>query len=106
MNNRADKTLARMSQRFTVPTPSPQSESDQTQSTAPVPQSKAKSLRARQTLFCAHQSIKDIDDAYRKANHEAYPGKINKADFIEALIAIGLKHIEEVLEQTSQVEQG
>jgi hypothetical protein len=68
----------------------------------------AKPERARQSLHFANQSMKDLDDAYRKAEHDAFPAKLNKANFIEALIAVGVQHAGEVvalaLEQQSKEE--
>ena len=41
--------------------------------------------------------MKDMDEAYRKAEHDSYPVRLNKANFIEALIAYGIAHLDEVV---------
>jgi hypothetical protein len=53
--------------------------------------------------------MKDLDEAYRKAEHDVYPAKLNKANFVEALFAIGIQHFGEVvdlaLKQQSEEEE-
>jgi hypothetical protein len=66
--------------------------------TPPPPNRKSgRPERARQSLHFANQAMKDLDDAYRKAEHDSYPAKLNKANFIEAMIAIGIQHADEVV---------
>jgi hypothetical protein len=75
----------------------------------PLTRNSNKPERARQSLHFANKSIKDLDDAYREAEHGAYPQKLNKAIFIEALIAVGIHHADEVialaLEQQAKEEE-
>lgn len=42
--------------------------------------------------------MKDLDEAYRKAEHDVYPAKLNKANFVEALITVGIQHFNEVVD--------
>jgi hypothetical protein len=108
----SDKRMSRLSQRFNLPTAPPAAapvERERVGSpTAPMRRSK-KVARARQSLHFADQSMADIDAAYRKAVHDVYPQKLNKAAFIEAMIATGLNHIEETvalaLEQSQDEEE-
>jgi len=98
-----DKRFTRLSKRFDTPG---------TSSKERIPSSPERSNnkpdRARQSLHFANQSIKDLDDAYRLAEHNVFPRKLNKANFIEALISVGIRHADEVvslaLEQQSKEE--
>ena len=53
--------------------------------------------RSRQSLHFADRTASDLGEAYLKAEHDVYPRKLNKANFIEALIVVGLQHIDEVI---------
>jgi len=90
-----DKTLNRLSQRHLnrpgVPTGKERTPPPLTRRGSSKPD------RARQSLHFANQSMKDMDEAYRKAEHDSYPAKLNKANFIEALIAFGIDHLDEVV---------
>lgn len=103
----SDKRMSRLSQRFNLPTTAPVERERVGSPAAPVRRSE-KPARARQSLHFANQSMRDIDEAYRKAEHDVYPRRLNKASFIEAMITTGLRHIEETvalaLEQSQEEE--
>ncbi len=88
-----DKTVGRFSQRHLnrPGTPTPQRGQGSTRRRSNKPD------RARQSLHFANQGMKDLDEAYRQAEHDAYPTKLNKANFIEALIAYGIEHAADVV---------
>ena len=87
------KTLDRLGQRFQKrPGPGVTAGPERT----PQAPRRGKKQRARQSLHFADQSMKDLDNAYRKAEHDSYPTKLNKAIFVEALIAYGIQHADEV----------
>ena len=89
-----EKTLGRLGARFNKPA----------RQTSQRDQTSQKPKRARQSLFFADQTMKDIDEAYRKAEHDAYPEKINKAAFFEAMIEVALAHGEEVMKRAKELE--
>ena len=87
-----DKTIQRLGQRHQNRPGTPRGER-----TSQSNRKSNKQERARQSLHFANQSMKDLDDAYRQAEHDAYPRKLNKANFIEALIAYGVEHVGDVM---------
>src|SRR5712691_4269931 len=86
------KSFDRMSQRFQRP---PAPVENPGKSSAAITTQKKK--RSRQSFHFADQSVRNLDEAYRKAEHDVYPEKLNKAHFIEALIAYGIQRIDEVV---------
>jgi acyl-CoA reductase-like NAD-dependent aldehyde dehydrogenase len=88
-----DKTVGRFTQRHLNRPGAPAPQRSQGSAT----RRSNKPDRARQSLHFAHKTVKDLDEAYRKAEHDAYPTKLNKANFIEALIAYGIEHADEVV---------
>jgi|SRR6266446_851739 len=89
-----DKTLSRLSQRHLN---RPGATTGKERTPPPLVHKSNKPDRARQSLHFANQSMKDMDEAYRKAEHDSYPAKLNKANFIEALIAYGIAHMDDVV---------
>lgn len=98
-----DKRYKNLSRRFDAPGTASKRER------TPGPLNSDKPERARQSLHFANQSFKDLGDAYLKAEHDVYPQKLQKANFVEALISVAIKHIDEVvalaLEQQAKEEE-
>jgi hypothetical protein len=101
-----DKTIARLGQRHQN---KPGGKGRGERTPTPLTRNSNRPERARQSLHFANKSIKDLDDAYREAEHNSYPQKLNKAIYIEALIAVGIRHADEVialaLEQQAKEEE-
>lgn len=60
-----------------------------------------KSQRSRQSVYASVATMKAIDDAYKRANHDVYPEEIDKAAYFEALVAVALSHQDEIMAHLS-----
>lgn len=92
-----DKRLSRLSRRFDTPTPGVPTGASKAQASSPARRRGQKPDRARQSIHFANQAFTELDNAYSKAEHDAYPRKFSKANFVEALIEYGIQHVDEVV---------
>jgi hypothetical protein len=52
--------------------------------------------RRRHSLYLDQALVARVDRVYKGVAHELYPAEIDKADFMEALLAFSLEHLDQI----------
>ena len=56
--------------------------------------SKSPRTRERRSFYLDVAIVAQLDEAYRKLNHDVYPKEVSKSVFLETVLEYGLAHIE------------
>jgi len=52
--------------------------------------------RERRSFYLDADLVTNVDETYRKLNHDLYPKQVSKSVFLEVLIQYGLDHLSEI----------
>ena len=58
--------------------------------------SKSQRTRERRSFYLDVTLVEQLDEAYRKLNHDVYPKEVSKSEFLEAVLEYGLAHVEDM----------
>jgi hypothetical protein len=61
-----------------------------------------KSTRVRQSFYLSKEVIDQVDKVFKKMQHDLYPGEIDKAEFLDELLLLGIDYDDEILERIKE----